>query len=280
MRLYTDHANEYITALAASITRDPASFDGWKCLRIQPKGESGAIDIAHVAHVREAHRELDCDVIHAADGDLLIITRELNESTLQNLAAAFSIHLITEAPEIHNYDIYRAWREMRAMLLVKLGGKALTDLPMLETEDFGEVESLSAIFAEAKNLRKARMPQHVMIVEDDALTRKLVANSLKDRFAIITAHDAHEAVANYLMFAPDVVFLDIGLPDASGFAALKQILAIDPEAYIVMFSGNSYLDNVTKALTAGASGFIAKPFRQEKLRYYISGSALHYNKAV
>ncbi len=280
MRLYTDHANEYITALAASIIRDPASFEGWKCLRIHPQDESLVIDATHVACVREAHKEFDCDVIHCADGDVLIISRELDEHMLYNLADAFTIYLVNCAPEITMMDIFRAWRDMRAMLLVKLGGKAVATMPRLENENFGEVESLREVFAEAKKLRKARMPQHVMIVEDDALTRKLVSNALKDKFAIITAHDAHEAVANYLLFAPDIVFLDIGLPDASGFSALKQIMEIDPEAYVVMFSGNSYLDNVTKALTGGASGFVAKPFKQEKLRYYISGSALHYNKAV
>lgn len=284
MRLYTDHANEYIAAVAASIIRDPASFDNWRCLRIHPKEseeeQSLILNSAHVALVRDAHKNLDCDVIHASDGDLLIISRELNAAAMQQLADAFTIHLTADKAERTMYDISRAWREMRAMLLVKLGGSAVAHTPTMETENFGEVESLREVFAEAKKLRKARMPQHVMIVEDDALTRKMVASVLKEKFAMITAHDAHEAVANYLLFAPDIVFLDIGLPDASGFAALNQIMEIDPEAYVVMFSGNSYLDNVTKALTGGASGFVAKPFRQEKLRHYIANSATHYNKSA
>lgn len=122
------------------------------------------------------------------------------------------------------------------------------------------------------------MPLHVMLVEDDPLTRRLVTGAFKENYALITAESAEEAVANYLLHAPDIVFLDIGLPDASGLQVLQSIMDSDPEAYVVMFSGNSYLDNVTTALGIGASGFVGKPFKKEKMRHYIEDSALHHNK--
>ena len=50
---------------------------------------------------------------------------------------------------------------------------------------------------------------------------------------------------------------------------LGQILGFDPQAYVVMLSGNSYMEDVTKAMKAGAKGFVTKPFPKDKLLNYI-----------
>jgi DNA-binding NtrC family response regulator len=144
--------------------------------------------------------------------------------------------------------------------------------------DFGEITSLQEVFNEAKKRRKGRQPQYVMVVEDDALTRRIVSQAFRDNYALIAAQNAHEAVADYLLHAPDIVFLDIGLPDASGFDVLKQIIACDPDAYVVMFSSSHYPEIISKAMDAGASGFIAKPFKKENLSGFIRGSAAHHQK--
>ena len=156
----------------------------------------------------------------------------------------------------------------------------MTNTNNTDTHNFGEIASLQEVFAEAKKRRKGRQPQYVMVVEDDPLTRRIVSQAFKENYAMIAAANAHEAVADYLLYAPDVVFLDIGLPDASGFAVLKQIIACDPDAYVVMFSSNHYPENVSRAMDAGASGFIAKPFRKESLHDYIHGSAIHHRKST
>ncbi|MFZ4541323.1 MAG: response regulator [Rickettsiales bacterium] len=148
----------------------------------------------------------------------------------------------------------------------------------IQPHDFGEITSLIDVFNEAKKRRKTRYPQYVMVVEDDLLTRRILSHAFKENYALILTQNAHEAVADYLLYAPDVVFLDIGLPDASGFDVLKQIIACDPDAYVVMFSSNHFPDNVSKAMDAGASGFIAKPFKKENLSGFIRGSATHHQK--
>lgn len=175
------------------------------------------------------------------------------------------------------YDVFHDWRAVRGLALSKAGApKPAAAKP--PPRDFGEVSSLLEAFAEAKKLRKVRMPLHVMLVEDDPLTRRLVTGTFKEKYALITASHAEEAIANYLLHAPDIVFLDIGLPNASGMDVLHRIIESDPDAYVVMFSGNSYLDNVTSALEMGASGFVAKPFKKEKMQHYIQDSALHHRK--
>jgi DNA-binding NarL/FixJ family response regulator len=144
---------------------------------------------------------------------------------------------------------------------------------------FGEIDSLKEVFLEAKKRRPGRHPAHVLVVEDDPLTRRIVAHALREAYAMISACNAQEAVAEYLSYAPDAVFLDIGLPDISGFDVLDQIMKVDPDAFVVMFSSNDYPENVQRAHAAGAKGFVSKPFKKEMLKNYIQGSALHHHKS-
>ncbi len=101
-----------------------------------------------------------------------------------------------------------------------------------------------------------------------------------ESYAMISAHNAQQAKRYliYLLYAPDVVFLDNGLPDASGFDVLKQILLCDPDAFVVIFSSDDYPENITKARNEGAVGFVGKPFRKEQLQEYIHGSAIHHHQ--
>jgi two-component system chemotaxis response regulator CheY len=109
----------------------------------------------------------------------------------------------------------------------------------------------------------------IVVVEDDPFSRKLVHSSLNEFYAVSSAADGHNAISNYVFKAPNVMFLDIDLPDISGHEVLKKILEIDPDAYIIMLSGNGDKDNIMKAIQHGAKGFVAKPFTKDKLFTYI-----------
>ncbi|MDE3060929.1 MAG: response regulator [Pseudomonadota bacterium] len=135
------------------------------------------------------------------------------------------------------------------------------------------------VFLETKKRRSGRHPPHVLIVEDDPLTRRVVVGILGEANAMITEENARGAVASYLLYAPDIVFLDIGLPDISGFDVLDQIMTIDPDAFVIMFSSHDDAQNIGKALAAGAKGFVSKPFKKETLKSFIQGSALHHHKS-
>jgi two-component system chemotaxis response regulator CheY len=277
MRLCIENTEPYLHALAASITRDPESLDAWHCLHIHPAGDA-LIELKSIIRTRDAHKDEDCDLVLCPDGDILLFSRELDSQTLYQRAGELVADLEDTAPELHSYDLERDWRRIRVLLSGKVNASVVPLKTELESADFGEVSSMRDILASAQRLRPHRDPAHVLVVDDDPLTRRIVAGAFKENFALLTAADAHEAVANYLFHAPDVVFLDINLPDANGFTVLRQILAVDPSAYVVMFSGNSYLDNVTKSLTAGACGFIAKPFKKDKLAHYITQGVMHHRK--
>lgn len=284
MRIFTENTDHYIHSLSCALEKDPASLERWRCVHIQHVvNAQEQRQEALLQHIRETHPEMDCDILYCPDNDVLLISRELSGNRLLTLASDILCTVREDAAptEIMLYEMHRDRRALQHILLSKYDISPAT-VPQATikggTYDFGEIAALQETFAETKKLRAARHPLHVMLVEDDPLTKRIVTGSLKQSYALITAQDAHEAIANYLLYAPDIVFLDIGLPDTNGFAVLQQLIKSDPQAYIVMFSGNSYLDNVTDALNLGASGFVAKPFRQEQLQRYIMSSAAHHHK--
>ncbi|MGH1404646.1 MAG: response regulator [Alphaproteobacteria bacterium] len=119
--------------------------------------------------------------------------------------------------------------------------------------------------------RDMRKDPEIMVVEDDLFSQKLVRTSLR-QFNLTVVSDGQGAVMNYINKAPDVLFLDIGLPDIDGLQVLQKIFELDPLAYVVMFSGNGHKENILKAVEIGAKGFVGKPFTKDKLIQYIEKS--------
>lgn len=107
----------------------------------------------------------------------------------------------------------------------------------------------------------------VLVVDDSLFMQKLIAKSLREsEFQIVaTGQSGDEAVAGYREHAPDLVLMDIVMPSKTGKDALKEILALDPAARVVMISSLSTRDAVDECLAAGARRFIQKPFQQAEL---------------
>lgn len=284
MRIHSENSGPFIQALATSINKDPVSLEYWRILHIErAKNSTKSGREALLKQLQDTHHDVECDAIHCPDNDIVLITRSLRHEQLHAIAREFTTaEFIRREDEASYalYDLFRDWRCVAELLTEKvmIGAKNMKITADLEEGGTLSLENFSDTFIEAKKLRKRRAPLHVMLVEDEPLTRRLVCGAFKEHYSMSTAIDAKEAIANYLLLAPDIVFLDIGLPDASGFDVLRQMIAIDPDAYIVMFSGNGDLENVLRALSYGACGFVAKPLKKERMRHYIQDSALHHHK--
>jgi two-component system chemotaxis response regulator CheY len=117
--------------------------------------------------------------------------------------------------------------------------------------------------------RKHHHQTVILIIEDDLVTRGIIAATFKTGYKVVQEKDAKSGIAAYVEHAPNVVFLDIHLPDHNGKIVLDRLKFIDPSAYIVMISGDSVADNVLTAHSKGAAGFIKKPFTKEKIVEYV-----------
>jgi two-component system chemotaxis response regulator CheY len=105
----------------------------------------------------------------------------------------------------------------------------------------------------------------VLVADDVPLIRKLCSAILrKQGYGIIEAQDGREAVAQYQEHRPDVVLLDLRMPQMDGLAALRAIRELDPNARIIIITSGSESE-VQQALRAGARGFVLKPFNRDHI---------------
>lgn len=116
------------------------------------------------------------------------------------------------------------------------------------------------------------MAGKVLFVDDSAFMRSLLKGIiLKDGFELAgEASNGKEAVEVYQKLKPDLVTMDIIMPEMNGIEAVREILALDPSARVIMVSAMGQQNMVIDAIKAGARDFIIKPFQpprvQEALR--------------
>jgi two-component system chemotaxis response regulator CheY len=79
------------------------------------------------------------------------------------------------------------------------------------------------------------------------------------------AANGEEAVARYAELQPDVMTMDITMPEKDGIAALKEIIAADPAARIVMCSALGQEAKVIESIRSGAKDFVVKPFQHDRV---------------
>jgi len=107
----------------------------------------------------------------------------------------------------------------------------------------------------------------ILIVDDAAFMRASLKMMLtKNGFEIIgEAENGNMALEQYKLLSPEVVTMDITMPECNGIEALKKIKSFDKNAKVVMISAMGQEGMVVEAVMAGAKGFIVKPFNEAKV---------------
>ena len=107
----------------------------------------------------------------------------------------------------------------------------------------------------------------VLVVDDAAFMRKMVSDALtKGGHEVVgEAGNGLEAVAQYQTLKPEVTTLDITMPEKDGLAALKEIIALDPAARVIMSSALGQESKVLESIKAGARDFVVKPFQADRV---------------
>jgi len=111
------------------------------------------------------------------------------------------------------------------------------------------------------------MGNKVLIVDDAAFMRMMIKDILeKNGYEVVgEAQNGVEAVEKYEELSPDLVTMDITMPEMDGIEALKKIQEINPEATVIMCSAMGQQAMVIDAIQAGAKDFIVKPFQAERV---------------
>ncbi len=107
----------------------------------------------------------------------------------------------------------------------------------------------------------------VLIVDDASVVRMLIKKILKqDDFEIVgEASNGKDALVKYKELRPDVVTMDMIMPEVDGIQATKDIISFDDNAKVVIVSSIDQKEMLVRAIKAGASSYIVKPFESDRV---------------
>ncbi|MCI8644837.1 MAG: response regulator [Lachnospiraceae bacterium] len=111
------------------------------------------------------------------------------------------------------------------------------------------------------------MAKNILICDDAAFMRMMIKDILtKNGYTIVgEAENGQKAVEKYNETKPDLVMMDITMPEMDGIQALKKIKATDPNAAIIMCSAMGQQAMVIESIQSGAKDFIVKPFQPDRV---------------
>ena len=107
----------------------------------------------------------------------------------------------------------------------------------------------------------------ILVVDDAAFMRKMVSDALtKGGHEVVgEAGNGTEAVTRFQELKPELTTLDITMPEKDGLTALREIIAIDPSARVIMCSALGQESKVLESIKAGARDFVVKPFQPDRV---------------
>ena len=111
------------------------------------------------------------------------------------------------------------------------------------------------------------MAKNILICDDAAFMRMMIKDILtKNGYNVAgEAENGAKAVEKYAELKPDLVLMDITMPEMDGIEALKKIKASDPSASVIMCSAMGQYEKIMEAIQAGAKDFVVKPFEEPRL---------------
>ena len=118
----------------------------------------------------------------------------------------------------------------------------------------------------------SRKDLKVLVVDDSITVRELMKQQLRENGIqnLSDAKSGTEAVQKYKTFLPDLVFLDINMPEMNGVQVLAKIMEFNPQAYVIMLSSLGTKEKISETLELGAKNFLMKPIENENLEKIIT----------
>lgn len=108
----------------------------------------------------------------------------------------------------------------------------------------------------------------VLVVEDEPVMREMLKEMLyRVGAAVITeCGDAASALSEFHKGRFDIVMLDLGLPDRDGHGLMQDLKSLKERQHVVLVTADDSIESIQKAISAGANGYVVKPYSQEKIQ--------------
>jgi two-component system response regulator (stage 0 sporulation protein F) len=111
----------------------------------------------------------------------------------------------------------------------------------------------------------------ILVVDDDSEVRQLLRDFLSDRgYDVVVAESGLEALSTLDTQRPDLVLLDVAMPEMDGLETLKRMVMLDPPVPVIMVTANADISLTSKLLAIGAVDYIPKPFDLDYLDQAVS----------
>jgi two-component system chemotaxis response regulator CheY len=110
---------------------------------------------------------------------------------------------------------------------------------------------------------------HTVLIADDAAFMRVMLKEILGELGlevVAEGEDGEQAVEMYRRHRPDLALLDIKMPGCDGITALRQIVADDPQAQVIMITALGQKEAVLESIKSGARDFVVKPFDQERVQ--------------
>jgi two-component system chemotaxis response regulator CheY len=279
MEILSINAERKLIEIASSIAHDPKTWHGWFCLKINLSACDGTLyedSLGLTRSIINTHlKDLQGHTFICENKTIHILCKPPSENILEQTGVQICDLINSENGSQVKYTLYNL-RDKGNDYTEDVTGTtgSIFKLPKAKKSEKENIEEGTIPMKQPDAIGKKQLSSKgdtpkVLLVEDDPITRWMVRNSLKEICDFATAPTANKAYAMYKSYEPDLVFLDINLPDNNGRAVLNWIIEHDPGACVVMFSSNDSLENITECLNNGASGFVTKPFLKEDLLHYV-----------
>lgn len=256
MQVITDNAEHAFSSLLGSINKHAGEWDGWYCLHIESKDLNYLYVCPELLAYTEAVLEESFDSLEGimffcGREDLYIVAQNVSTSHLKDIGRTICDLILKDKQSASDFHVY------------DLADKGLSFIYSVQRR--GEIYKL---FTQRKDL----VSEHprVLLIEDDPGTSWLVKKALKNKCDFYSANGATDGSRLYLDKKPDLVFLDIGLPDGNGLDLLSWMKEKTPTSQVVMCTADKNFETISHATEKGATGFIAKPFKKERLMYFLN----------
>lgn len=242
--IYNPHDERFCRLLSAI----QSSPEAWLIVRIVLEGSARQSTYLLAQRLKAALASSDITMLLYGDHEIHLFSNQENGPTLDEF-------LHTIASKMPQYKCSEAARcvSQEGALKVKV---------VISSYNSHEKQAFAKRLLSRRKDRKEKM---VLVVDDDALFRRLVSKAFEGMSRVLEVADGASAVEAYVENIPDVVFLDIMLPKVSGVSVLEEILDFDSSAYVVMVTTDDTKDNLLSANGVGAKGFLGKPLAPEKL---------------
>lgn len=118
--------------------------------------------------------------------------------------------------------------------------------------------------------REGRKDNVFLIADDDIFVRQTLKATLQNYGEVHEVGDGAQVADEYMKCNPDVVLMDIHMPNKNGLDLVDEIMETDTDSFIVIASSDAIRENVIEAMSGGAAGFLAKPVKKEKILEYMN----------